>query len=102
MLHSQSSFPERRQLYIPGGVGTTGQAMRSGHPMLVLPFANDQPDNADRVRRLGIARVVSRAEYTVDRAAQELDSLFTARGYQLRAREVGERVSMQDGARDVQ
>jgi UDP:flavonoid glycosyltransferase YjiC (YdhE family) len=69
--------------------------------MLVLPFANDQPDNADRVRRLGIARVVSRTEYTVERATQELDSLLTARGYQLRAREVGERVSMQDGTRDA-
>ena len=94
-------FPRAAAIVHSGGVGTTGQAMRSGHPMLVLPFANDQPDNADRVRRLGIARVVSRTEYTVERATQELDSLLTARGYQLRAREVGERVSMQDGTRDA-
>ena len=36
----------------------TGQALRAGRPMLVVPFAHDQPDNAARVRRLGVARVV--------------------------------------------
>ena len=27
-------------------------------PMLVVPFAHDQPDNAERLRRLGVARIV--------------------------------------------
>jgi len=27
--------------------------MRSGRPALVVPFAHDQPDNAERVARLG-------------------------------------------------
>ena len=31
-----------------GGVGTTGQALRAGRPMLVMPFGQDQPDNARR------------------------------------------------------
>ncbi|HET7226412.1 MAG TPA: glycosyltransferase, partial [Candidatus Eisenbacteria bacterium] len=34
-----------------GGIGTTAQAMRAGRPMLVVPFAHDQFDNAARVAR---------------------------------------------------
>jgi rhamnosyltransferase subunit B len=32
-----------------GGSGTTGQALRAGRPMVVVPFGWDQPDNAARV-----------------------------------------------------
>ena len=38
-----------------GGVGTLQQDLRAGRPMLVVPSAHDQPDNADRARRLGLA-----------------------------------------------
>jgi UDP:flavonoid glycosyltransferase YjiC (YdhE family) len=46
-----------------GGIGTTAQAMRSARPMLIVPFAHDQFDNAERVRRLGAAEVVYRSRY---------------------------------------
>ena len=36
-----------------GGIGTTAQALRSGHPQVVVPFAFDQFDNAERIARLG-------------------------------------------------
>jgi spore coat polysaccharide biosynthesis predicted glycosyltransferase SpsG len=42
-----------------GGIGTTAEALRSGRPMLVVPFAHDQYDNAERVRRLGVPLDVS-------------------------------------------
>ena len=48
----------RRSIVHQGGVGTTGQAMRSGRPELIVPFAHDQPDNAFRVQQLGAARVL--------------------------------------------
>jgi UDP:flavonoid glycosyltransferase YjiC (YdhE family) len=37
-----------------GGIGTTAQALAAGVPQLVTPLAHDQPDNAARVRRLGV------------------------------------------------
>jgi UDP:flavonoid glycosyltransferase YjiC (YdhE family) len=37
-----------------GGVGTTAAALEAGCPQLVLPLAWDQPDNAARVRQLGV------------------------------------------------
>ena len=80
-----------------GGVGTTAQAMRAGRPMLVVPFFADQPDNADRVRRLGVARTVERRSYSATRAVRELSQLLGEDRYAERASEVGRRVHEEDG-----
>jgi UDP:flavonoid glycosyltransferase YjiC (YdhE family) len=72
-----------------GGVGTTGQAMRSGRPMLVVPFAFDQPDNATRVTRLGVARTLARHRYTAANVAREIKALLSDPHYNTRAEEVG-------------
>src|SRR5262249_14925638 len=50
-------LPRAAAVVHQGGVGTTAQAMRAGRPMLVVPFSHDQPDNAERLRRKGVARV---------------------------------------------
>jgi UDP:flavonoid glycosyltransferase YjiC (YdhE family) len=92
-------FPRAAAVVHQGGVGTTGQAMRAGRPMLVLPYAHDQPDNAARVARLGIARVVPRRCYTPERAARELRRLLDDPAYAVRAAAVGERVRREDGVR---
>jgi rhamnosyltransferase subunit B len=59
------------------GVGTLMQALRAGVPTLAVPFANDQPDNAYRAARLGVARIVSAPRYRRRRVAMELDRLLT-------------------------
>lgn len=59
-----------------GGVGTTGQAMLSGKPMLVLPFCNDQFDNAKYVEKTGIGRVLPLARFKVKRAARLVKELI--------------------------
>ena len=56
-------FPRASAIVHQGGIGTTAQAMRAGRPALVVPFAHDQFDNAERVRRLGVAEVVYRSRY---------------------------------------
>jgi UDP:flavonoid glycosyltransferase YjiC (YdhE family) len=42
-----------------GGIGSAAQALAAGIPQLVVPLKNDQFDNADRLQRLGVARVLS-------------------------------------------
>jgi UDP:flavonoid glycosyltransferase YjiC (YdhE family) len=91
-------FPRSAAIVHHGGVGTTGQAMRSGRPVLVMPYGVDQPDNADRVRRLGIARVLKRAAYCRNSAARELDELLRNMGYQQASAQVAKRVALEDGA----
>jgi rhamnosyltransferase subunit B len=81
------------------GIGTTGQALRAGCPMLVVPYCHDQPDNAARVCRLGVARSIARDQYTSARAASELHRLLRDGRYAARAREISLKVRKEDGVR---
>lgn len=92
-------FPRAAAIVHQGGVGTTAQAMRSGRPMLVMPYAHDQPDNAARVVRLGIARTISRNRYNAARAAAELKHLLDNPSYAQKASEIGQKVRQEDGVR---
>lgn len=91
-------FPRAAVNVHQGGVGTTAQALRSGRPMLVVPFAHDQQDNAARVRRIGVARVLARSAYRAERVAAELRQLLGNRRYAERAARVGAQVHSEDGA----
>jgi UDP:flavonoid glycosyltransferase YjiC (YdhE family) len=92
-------FPRAAVVVHHGGIGTTGLAMRAGRPMLVMPCAWDQPDNAERAARLGIARTIARRHYTPARVAAELHRLLSDPGYTQRAAEIGALVRQEDGAR---
>ena len=81
-----------------GGVGTTGQAMRAGRPMLVVPFSHDQPDNAARCRALGIARTLPRAEVSAAAFQRELTALLADTAMAQRARDVAARMKQEPGA----
>jgi rhamnosyltransferase subunit B len=90
-------FPRAAAIVHQGGVGTTAQAMRAGRPMLVMPYSHDQPDNADRVCRLGIARTLSKHRYTPARAAAALKELLDDAACLERAEKVGKQVRAEDG-----
>jgi rhamnosyltransferase subunit B len=92
-------FPREAAIVHSGGIGTTAQAMRSGRPMLVMPYAHDQPDNAERVTRLGIARTLSRQRYYPTRAAADLRHLLDNPAYSQRASAIGAKVRQEDGVR---
>lgn len=90
-------FPRASAIVHQGGVGTTAQAMRAGRPMIIVPFAYDQPDHAARVTRLGVGRKLARSRYTADRVARELTALLgDPRPAQLAA-EIGARVRAERG-----
>ncbi len=92
-------FPRAAVIVHQGGIGTTAQAMRSGRPMLVMPYAHDQPDNAERLARLGIARTISREGYTPARAAAALRHLLDNPAYSQRALAVAAAIRREDGVR---
>jgi UDP:flavonoid glycosyltransferase YjiC (YdhE family) len=92
-------FPRAAVTVHHGGIGTTGQALRSGRPMLVVPHAHDQPDNAARASRLGVARILDAGKYTAARAAAHVRALLDDPAYRTRAEEVGRTVQAENGAR---
>ncbi|WP_019500416.1 glycosyltransferase [Pseudanabaena sp. PCC 6802] len=92
-------FPRAAAIVLHGGIGTTAQALRSGRPMLFVPYAHDQPDNAARAKRLGVARILSRRRYKANRLAIELRSLLEDSSYTNRAAEISLRVRAETGVR---
>lgn len=90
-------FPRAAAIVHQGGAGTTGQALRAGRPMLVVPFAHDQPDHAHRIVRLGLGSYVPRGKYTASRVTRELGALLKNREVAHRAEEVGRRVRDEAG-----
>lgn len=91
-------FPRAAAIVHQGGIGTTGQALRSGRPALVVPFGHDQFDNAERVRRLGTAEVIHRSRYGARSVAHRLGRLLAETSYARTAAEVGRKVAAEDGA----
>lgn len=92
-------FPRASAIVHSGGIGTTGQALKSGSPQLVVPHAHDQFDNAARVVRLGCGRSLARPRYNASSATKELNALLGDTDYGARADEVGRHVQKEDGAR---
>jgi UDP:flavonoid glycosyltransferase YjiC (YdhE family) len=92
-------FPRAAAVVHQGGIGTTGRVMWAGRPTLVVPFTHDQPDNAERATRLGVARTISRWRYTPSRVAAELRQLLGNPTYARRSAEVGAQVRREDGVR---
>jgi UDP:flavonoid glycosyltransferase YjiC (YdhE family) len=91
-------MPRAAAVVHQGGAGTTHQALAAGHPELIVPFAHDQPDNAHRVERLGIAKVIYPGAYRADRVQQALRTLLDDPTFASRAAIVGEKVRSERGA----
>jgi rhamnosyltransferase subunit B len=53
-------LPRAKAIVHHGGIGTAAHALRAGLPQVVVPMSFDQPDNAARLERLGVAATLSR------------------------------------------
>ncbi len=94
-------FPRAQAIIHQGGIGTTAQALRAGRPMLVVPYAYDQPDNALRVVKLGVARTLFPKHYAATQVATHLRALLAEPRYAQRAAEVGRMVQAEAGDQQV-
>jgi len=80
-----------------GGIGTTGEAMRAGRPTLVVHYGHDQPDNAARLVRMGMARSIPRERYNADLAVREIQKLIEKNTYSERAAAIAAQVRNENG-----
>ena len=91
-------FPHAAAIVHSCGAGTMGTALRAGKPMLSVPHANDQPDNAWRIAELGVSTTLYPHAYRGPRVARALNELFTQPQYASRAGEVAASVRSEHGA----
>jgi UDP:flavonoid glycosyltransferase YjiC (YdhE family) len=94
-------FPRAELVVHQGGVGTTAQCLRAGKPMLIMPYSHDQPDNGRRMRRLKVARVIQRGNYTPLRVARKLKAMLAEPKFARRAELVAHRLEQEDGVRSA-
>jgi rhamnosyltransferase subunit B len=92
-------FPRTALVVHQGGVGTTAQCLRAGRPMLIMPYSHDQPDNARRMNRLGVARVVQRSSYKPWRVARLVKAMLADPEYGQKAQSVAQTMAREDGVK---
>ena len=61
-------LPRALGLVHHGGIGTAAQGLAAGLPQLIMPMAYDQPDNANRLESLGVARTIWPKSFTGPRS----------------------------------
>ncbi len=93
----QSLLPRACAVVHHGGVGTTSQALLAGVPTLIVPFAFDQSDNAEHVRKIGTSRTLYRKNYFAPRVANELDQLLRQPSYARNALAVSRELKQENG-----
>lgn len=91
-------FPRAAAIIHQGGAGTLHQALRSGRPMIVVPYSHDQPDNAYRAQRLGVATTLPPQRYRTERLTRHLQKLLGDPSYAGRAEKVAMVVRGEPGA----
>jgi UDP:flavonoid glycosyltransferase YjiC (YdhE family) len=94
-------FPRASAVVHQGGVGTTAQCLRAGRPMLIMPYSHDQPDNARRMRRMGVSKTIERSDYTPERIARTLSKLIDNPAYAARAHTIATQLAKEDGVFDA-
>jgi rhamnosyltransferase subunit B len=92
-------FPHAGAIVHQGGIGTTAQALQAGCPTLIVPYGNDQPDNAARAARLGTSRTIARSQYITARVVKELRELLDNPQYATKAAEIGQIIRTENGVK---
>jgi rhamnosyltransferase subunit B len=64
-----------------------------------MPYSHDQPDNAARCARIGVARIIDRDRYTAQSAARELRQLLSNPRYKTNALEAKRIVDSEHGTK---
>jgi rhamnosyltransferase subunit B len=98
-------FPRAAAVIHHGGIGTTAQCFAAGVPQLIMPMAHDQPDNAARVKRMGVGDYVYPRMFKWQRVAVMVERLVKSEEVQascaLVKRKMGEQMGVDEVVRTV-
>ncbi len=79
------------------GIGTTAQALRAGCPMILCPYAFDQPNNAMRLRALGVGVLLRRHERSPSRMERAVEAVLGDPSFRQRAETLAAQIAREDG-----
>ncbi|RZA07696.1 MAG: glycosyltransferase [Moraxellaceae bacterium] len=70
------ALPKALAVIHHGGIGTTAQAIKAGIPQLIRPIKYDQPDNADRIYKLGLGTYVMPEKFKAEQVAPMISNML--------------------------
>lgn len=91
-------FPHASAIIHHGGVGTTAQALRAGVPTVIVPFVNDEYDNAARAARLGTSITLRAGHLNHKRLKDSLAAVLSNTSYAQKAATIAEKMRLDNGA----
>ncbi|MBK8989138.1 MAG: glycosyltransferase [Chloroflexi bacterium] len=93
-------LPRTAALVFHGGVGTMAQGLAAGIPLLVMPMSHDQPDNAARLKRLGVGEYLWPQKFTGTAVARKLDHLLNDTAVAANSRRCAARINFNQALHD--
>lgn len=91
-------FPRMAAVFHHGGSGTTGYALRSGVPSVVVPFVFDQFYWGKRCAELGLGPgPLPVKKLTTDRLVHKIDKSLSGRTYRQNAQSMAKKLAEEDG-----
>ncbi len=78
-----------------GGIGTSATVLAAGTPQLITPFTFDQPDNAARLKALGVAESVA-PKASAKRWSRALATLLNDPAVAIACREIAARMAAEE------
>ena len=94
-------FPRCDLVVTHGGTGTVLTALDHGLPMVLIPFAADQPDNARRCAALGVAKAIAPEERTPEAIRAAIRAVLGNPSYRRNAERLREEMARLPGPEDV-
>ncbi len=86
-----------------GGIGTSAHGLRAGIPQLITPLAHDQPDNAARLKQLGVGDWLRPSAVNGPTVAAALHRLLDSADVTRRCQETAQRfIGVQPFARAIE
>jgi len=85
-------LPRAAAIVYHGGIGTLAQTVKAGIPHLIVANAHDQPDNGQRIERLGLGSWIGSRRYRAGRAARLVSELIGSEEIRQRCRAFAPRV----------
>jgi UDP:flavonoid glycosyltransferase YjiC (YdhE family) len=89
-------LPRCAALVYHGGIGTLSQALAAGVPHVIMPMAHDQPDNAARIKRLGVGDYLWPNQFRGRRLAAMLERVLSSEEVGRNCRELAAKLDGDD------
>jgi rhamnosyltransferase subunit B len=86
-----SLLPHAAALVSHGGIGTVAQALAAGVPQILMPIAFNQPDEAVRLKRLGVADFIHPKHFSGLLLTKKMRALISSALVAERCRDLAER-----------